>query len=250
VTAYGKLCTQFYALDKPGPPPDAFDFYAQRARAAGGHVHEPMCGTGRFLLPLLAEGLDVSGSDTSVEMLAACRQRASELGLSPQLLEQSLQTLAPASPPSLVFIPSGSFGLLIGDQDVQQALARVYQVLAAGGAFLVEVERLVATPPETSGQWGGRWVERPDGAKLIISWLSQYSGAHNVTSSVHRYELVKDGQLVASEYEEFRVRSYEPEEFRRLLQLAGFTEIAALKPYTDEPADEGDDAFVFTCRKP
>jgi hypothetical protein len=58
---YGKLSTEFYALDKPTAPPDAFDFYERYAREARGHIHEPMCGTGRFLLPLQAQGLDISG---------------------------------------------------------------------------------------------------------------------------------------------------------------------------------------------
>ena len=80
MSAYGRLCTEFYALDKPDAPPDAFDFYERHARAASGPVHEPMCGTGRFLLPLLAQGLDISGSDTSREMLAACRSRAARSG--------------------------------------------------------------------------------------------------------------------------------------------------------------------------
>jgi SAM-dependent methyltransferase len=249
VSAYGKLCTEFYALDKPSAPPDAFDFYERYARAAGGPVHEPMCGSGRFLLPLLAQGIDITGSDTSLEMLRECQRRAGELGLEPRLLEQSLQKLAPPAPPRLLFIPSGSFGLLIDDSAVTAALAQVHEVLAPGGCFLVEVEKLVTAPPETSGTWGGRWVDRPDGAKLIISWLSQYSGAANITTSIHRYELVKDGQLQACEYEDFRVRSYAPSEFRERLQAAGFTDIEALSPFTDEPALEADDAIVFKCRK-
>jgi hypothetical protein len=85
-----------------------------------------------------------------------------------------------------------------------------------------------------------------------LSWLSQYSGAANVTSSVHRYELVKDGQLLAVEYEDFRVRSYASAEFRGLLARAGFEAIEALMPYErawPDPASEGD-ALVFCCRKP
>jgi hypothetical protein len=250
MSQYGKLSAEFYALDKPDAPPDAFDFYERYARAAGGPIHEPMCGSGRFLLPLLAQGLDISGSDTSLPMLDACRRRASELGLQPELAQRSLDQLECPVAPSLLFIPSGSFGLLIDDDTVKASLASVYASLAPGGLFLVETERLVPTVPETSGIWGGRWVERADGAKLVLSWLTQYSGAANVTSSLHRYELVKEGQLLASEYEDFVVRSYASDAFRGLLQQAGFTEIRVLKPYADEAADEGDDAFVFECRKP
>jgi len=249
MSQYGKLSTEFYDLDKPEAPPDALDFYAAFAAEARGPIHEPMCGSGRFLLPLLAQGHDISGSDTSVSMLEACRARAEPLGLAPRLTEQPLAELRCSPPPALIFIPSGSFGLLIDDASVMAALARVSQVLAAGGTFLVEAERLLPIEPASSGAWGGRWVERPDGAKLILSWLTQYSGSASVTTSMHRYELVKDTQLVATEYEEFRVRSYEPAEFRRLLERVGFEDIEMLKPYERSPADDSDDAIVFACRK-
>jgi SAM-dependent methyltransferase len=246
---YGSLASEFYELDKPEAPPDALDFYAAFARETRGPIHEPMCGSGRFLLPLLAEGLDVSGSDTSSHMLAACARRAQQLGVRAPLSQQAIETLTCSPAPRLLLIPSGSFGLLIEDTLVRAALRRAYEVLAPGGMLLVEAERLLPSLPETSGVWGGRWVERADGAKLLFSWLVQYSGAANVTSSLHRYELVEAGRLVATEYEDFRVRSYAPEEFQGLLQEAGFTRIESLKPYERRAADAGDDAIVFLARK-
>jgi len=246
---YGQLSTEFYALDKPEAPPDAFDFYETFAKEARGPIHEPMCGTGRFLLPLLAQGLDISGSDTSQPMLDACRARAQELKVTPTLSQQALESLHLDRAPTLLFIPSGSFGLFIEDAQVAAALRRVHDVLAAGGTFLVEAERLQPSSPEASGTWGGRWVERADGAKLVMSWLSQYSGRPDVTTSVHRYELVKDGALLASEYEDFRVRSYAPADFRQLLEAAGFLHIEALAPYERRPADDSDDAIVFRAIK-
>jgi SAM-dependent methyltransferase len=249
LSEYGPLASEFYRLDKPDAPPDAFDFYEAFAREARGPIHEPMCGSGRFLLPLLAQGLEISGSDTSPHMLAACRERAQQLDLRPQLSAQALEQLACAVAPRLIFIPSGSFGLLLEDGPVRAALRRVHEVLAPGGSFLVEAERLSMSPPETSGVWGGRWVERADGAKLVFSWLVQYSGAANITTSLHRYELVQNGRVVATEYEDFRVRSYAVDEFQALLQSAGFSQIESLKPYERVPADAADDAIVFLAQK-
>lgn len=246
---YGSLATEFYALDKPEAPPDALDFYLSFAREAAGPIHEPMCGSGRFLLPMLAEGLDVSGSDASPHMLDVCRRRAAELGLAPSLTEQRVESLRCERAPALVFIPSGSFGLLLDDEVVRRSLRQVYELLAPGGSLLVEAERLLPLPPETSGNWGGRWVDRSDGSRLILSWLTQYSGTPHITSSTHRYELVKDGRLVESQYEAFNVRSYASDEFRRLLRDAGFLHIRELKPYQREPADETDDAIVFWATK-
>jgi SAM-dependent methyltransferase len=246
---YGALSTEFYELDKPDAPPDAFEFYEAFAREASGAIHEPMCGNGRFLLPLLAQGLDISGSDTSPHMLATCAARAERLGLRAQLSEQALETLTCPVAPSLLFIPSGSFGLLVDDAQVLAALRRVHEVLAPGGVFLVEAECLQSAAPELSGIWGGRWVERADGAKVLFSWLVQYSGAANITTSLHRFELVQNGRLLATEYQDFRVRSYDPAEFRALLQRAGFAQIESLKPYERRAADASDDAIVFSARK-
>jgi hypothetical protein len=246
---YGSLASEFYDLDKPEAPPDALDFYLEFAREAAGPIHEPMCGNGRFLLPMLAEGLDASGSDASPQMLAACRARASQRGLSAPVSEQRLETLVCQPAPALIIIPSGSFGLLLDDALVTAALARLHEQLAPGGSLLVEVERSLPQPPAMSGVWGGRWLERPDGARLILSWLSQYSGNAHITSSVHRYELVKDGQLIASEYDDFQVRSYESGEFRALLETAGFKAIRELRPYERVSADETDEAIVFYATK-
>jgi len=254
VSAYGKLCTEFYDIDKPEPPPDAFDFYLGEAERARGAILEPMCGSGRFLLPLLGRGFDIEGSDASPQMLEACRGHARRLGLEPSLSEQRLDALTLGRSFGLVFIPSGSFCLITDREAAARGLARIREVLTPGGRFIVEVElRNPRRPSELSGTWGGRWVTRPDGAKIILSWLSQYVAPSGITSSVHRYELVKDGQLLAQEYEDFELKLYELSEFRELLEGAGFTQIQALTPYSLEPVEtpsaEADEGVIFVCSR-
>lgn len=58
---YRGLCTEFYELDKPNAPEDALQCYLYYAEEAQGKILEPMCGTGRFLIPLLERGLKVVG---------------------------------------------------------------------------------------------------------------------------------------------------------------------------------------------
>lgn len=57
---YLSLCTQVYDLSKPAPPEEAFRFYREYVMRAKGAILEPMCGTGRFLLPLMEDGFDGS----------------------------------------------------------------------------------------------------------------------------------------------------------------------------------------------
>ena len=74
--SYLSLATQFYDLIRPEPPDDAYLFYRSYVSDSGGHILEPMCGSGRFLLPLIQEGFDVSGFDASEYMLKALHNKA------------------------------------------------------------------------------------------------------------------------------------------------------------------------------
>ena len=73
---YLSLCTEVYDLSKPTPPEDAYAFYRSYAIQAKGPILEPMCGTGRFLIPLLAEGFNVHGFDASDHMLEVLHTKA------------------------------------------------------------------------------------------------------------------------------------------------------------------------------
>ncbi|MFZ5897106.1 MAG: class I SAM-dependent methyltransferase [Myxococcota bacterium] len=255
MTSYGKLCTEFYEIDKPDPLPDALEFYLREAERAEGPILEPMCGSGRYLLPLLERGFDIEGSDTSAHMLAACRARAAKAELAPRLAEQALHQLESPQRYALIFIPSGSFCLITDPAVVRESLRRVYAALAPGGRFIAEIERRDPKKhSELSGTWGGRWVTRPDGAKIIINWLSQYAASTGVVSSVHRYDLVKDGRLVEQEYEDFELKLYDLSEFRELLRSGGFTQIQVVNAYEGSPIDEEalvteEDAMLFIAQR-
>ena len=56
---YKSLCTQFYDIDKPTAPQKELDFYLRYARRARGPILEPMCGSGRFLVPIAQSGFDI-----------------------------------------------------------------------------------------------------------------------------------------------------------------------------------------------
>ena len=244
MNSYRKLCTEFYDLDKPAPPPEALALYRSYASQASGCILEPMCGSGRFLLPLLAEGYAIEGVDASPDMIRACREHGARRGLRPTVYEQLLEELDLPHRYGLVFIPAGSFGLLTDVPRASTALARIHAHMEADALLVVEVERPV---PFTSERWRGRWVERPgDGARIAISQLTRYDEARSVLESIHRYELFRDGQLLETEWEELNVRLYEPAEFRTLLAGSGFVDVRQL----DDAGPGEDGAMLFECRRP
>src|SRR3954470_10257220 len=105
MNCYKKLCTEFYDTDKPTAPPDALEFYLRYSEQAAGPILEPMCGSGRFLIPILQGGFDIDGFDASPHMLAACREKLKRLGLTTHVTEQSLPEIDLPRTYGLVIIP-------------------------------------------------------------------------------------------------------------------------------------------------
>jgi SAM-dependent methyltransferase len=247
MNAYNKLCTECYDIDKPTAPPDALEFFLRFARESGRQpILEPMCGSGRFLVPMLSRGLDVDGIDASPHMLAACRDKCRRQGLSPRLYQQMLHEMDLPRKYGLVFIAAGSFNLVTDVDQANESLRRIHSAMLPGATLLLETGQ--RKPKESSAwPWGGRWVGRPDGARIIISWLGNYDARTSITRNIHHYELVKDGELLATEFEEFDLRYYELTELRDLLGRAGFQCNRILKTYDTRPPDERDEDCVVEC---
>jgi ubiquinone/menaquinone biosynthesis C-methylase UbiE len=196
----------------------------------------------------LERQFDIDGLDASQYMLRACHERCQSKGLTPVLYEQFLDQIELPRQYGLVIIPAGSFCLITRDTSIRESLRRIYALMLPGAKFVLEIERLESRPADT-GLWGGRWVERSDGAKILISWLSHYNETERISHSIHRYELIKDGQLLKMEYEDFDLRFYDPEEFQTLLENAGFKEIKTFKAHQFRAPDEADESINFECSK-
>ena len=93
VHSYGRLCTLFYDADKPVAPQAEVAWYAQRLPKDEGSLLELMCGSGRLLVPLVADGYKLHGVDLSAAMLASCEARLAAQELKAPLFRQDLVQL-------------------------------------------------------------------------------------------------------------------------------------------------------------
>ena len=90
-------------------------------------------------------------------------------------------------------------------------------------------------------------MTRPDGARIVISWLGHYDADTRVSHSIHRYELIKDGRLLETEFEEFDLLAHDPNEFRQLLAESGFDQVRMMKLYAEREPDDADEEVVMEC---
>lgn len=211
------------------------DFYVAQARKAGGPVVELGVGTGRIAVPVAKAGVRVIGIDDSEGMLALCRSRAEGAGVS-DLVELRLGDLR--RPPvlervSLVTCPFRALLHLASDEERLDALRSVYRLLIPHGRFVFDV---FAPSMEDVEETNGRWLEREPGIWERADWdLKQ-----RVLTLAVRGETGETAM---------RLSWRSPEEWRALLDRAGF-EVEAMYGWFDlRPYDGGEDT-VWIARRP
>jgi SAM-dependent methyltransferase len=221
MSAYRSLCTEFYDLDKPSAPADALAFYVNRARKAGSRILEPMCGSGRFLLPIAQAGVTIDGVDSSAEMLAACRARARSLGLEVTVFMQELASLQLEGRYTMAFIPSGSIGLVTKDEVLREALSRLHAHLQPNGALLLEVE-CDAGPSVTPTELEAREVLCQDGTSITYTCTATRSQTRDTICYSGTYSKRQGARTIETESEELVLRVYAPQQIASELEACGF----------------------------
>ncbi|MFO3183505.1 class I SAM-dependent methyltransferase [Legionella pneumophila serogroup 1] len=245
---YQSLCTEVYDLSKPNAPQDEYSFYRSYAAEAKGSILEPMCGTGRFLLPLAEEGFDVHGFDASHPMLERLHVKATSKNIKPKVWHGFIEDLNQSDKYSLIFIPSGSFGLITEKTDIQKAVKIIYEHLEDKGLFVFEVETRHAVPKELGIWRGTRWLKE-DGPLIVLSQLAMLD--EEVCYSIGKYELVDNNRVIQTEVEEYKIRIYQDTSFLfNLLTEIGFSEVRMVKAFDRLASpEETDESIVFECRK-
>ncbi|MBA2711313.1 MAG: class I SAM-dependent methyltransferase [Tatlockia sp.] len=245
---YQNLCSEVYDLSKATAPPNAYSFYRSYAVEAKGKILEPMCGTGRFLLPLTEEGCEVQGFDASLSMLERLQAKASSKNLKPKVWYGFIEDLNQSDKYSLIFIPSGSFCLITEKAKIQKALKTIYEHLEDKGLFVFDVETSHSVPKELGIWRGSRWPKE-DGTMILLSQLAMV--VEEVCFSIGKYELVDNNRVIQTEVEEYQIRIYQDPSFLiNLLTEVGFSEVRIVKAFDrySSPA-ETDESLIFECRK-
>ena len=246
---YLSLCTQYYDLDKPDAPDDAFAFYLQYANRIEGKILEPMCGSGRFLIPIMELGYDIEGFDASQFMLEALYIKCKNKKIKPRVWQGFVQDLDKNNIYNLAFIPSGSLNLITNLDQLKHSLKNIHHSLVPGGTFVIELITLAEAERQETNRWWSSMQTIPDGRKIVISSMN-LPLINNIGQSICRYELIENNQIVKTEVETYELQFYEADEMESLLTEAGFSNIRTIKAFEHgKMPDESDDVIVYECSK-
>ncbi|GHO68475.1 type 12 methyltransferase [Ktedonobacter sp. SOSP1-52] len=203
-----------------------FDMYRNFAELCGGKILELACGSGRVLLPLAEDGYEVTGVDTSAQMLDLARQALDDAGLSKHctLVQQDVCTLRLEQKYRLAFIALGSFAHITSRVQQKQALAAIRAHLSVGGTFILDISNGDLRYMEgMSGQMlhQGTWQSDDQ------TWLSHFvspaaSHDRHLLELTHFYDQHHQGGPIQRTVVTTHHYLFERGEIELLLEQAGF----------------------------
>jgi len=212
-------------------------FYLDVIARSGEPVLDVGCGTGRLLLDYALEGIDIDGVDNAPEMLALCHAKAADAGVAPRLYEQDMARLDVPRRYRTIIVPSSSLQLIVDPADAALAMTRLRDHLEPGGVIVASFMQLRRPGQPLAFGWVP-WGEAPrdDGTIVRRSVRSTFDIETQVESSEERFEVVRDGVVVASETHVSTVRAYTLEQSLALFERAGLTDVHATHNFTFDGA--------------
>ena len=240
---YGKLCAETYEVLHAEAPEDELAFYLSYAHA-GDKILEPMCGSGRFLIPFMERGFDITGIDLSEEMLSALYRKAPRA----HAFKGDILKFDSDTPYDYIFISSGSFSLFTDEGAADRVLVKLRSLLAPGGKTVIAAESMAGAH---NGDGSYRLVSAiplDDGSELRFSSMDRYDAKTQTQHSPGRYELYRDGEPAESEWMDFQIRLYRFGELEQRLERAGFASVTTYRSFDREPAKgDMDEMFLYEC---
>ena len=242
---YGELSTALYEATKPvGYSINGdIEYYLKELKGISSTILEAGVSTGRMLIPLVHNGLKVDGVDISPEMLERCRLNMENHGVSADLYEQDLTNMSLLNKYDVIIMPTGSFCLLPKEKAVG-VLTSFYEHLIYGGKIIIDLElpanfrkgEVSSYSKPLSGDTGILFTSFSED----IDWLAQK------VKYIHKYELLRSGEVQKTEVSHFTLYWYGIAEFTMLLRSVGFTDI---RYEIDYGIDEQSQLVTFKATK-
>lgn len=228
---YGPLATKVYELTKPiGSSLNGdIDYYSERLEDMTGPILEAGVGSGRMLIPLLQDGFNVEGLDTSADMLAQCRKNLEHYQLQSTLYQDDLSSFQLNKQFDGIIVPTATFCLIETEELAYQVLTNFFTHLTSKGKIIIDLDlpfypELNETSTSTFEVNQNEWItlER----KIVeIDWLKQ-----QIISHLTYAQWIK-GELVKTELQPFLLRWYGLNEFKLMLEKIGFENISFSADY-------------------
>lgn len=250
---------ELYDAVSPGIQDDV-DFYTDQALMAGAPVLELACGTGRLLVPIAREGVQITGLDISPQMLAVARRKIAEqppeVRERIELIEGDMRNFSLGKRFKLIFIAYSSFLHMQSSEEQRSALRCIYEHLEYGGRLVLNIFdpsiQLIAELSRPGGTAPARIADitLPEQGRHVIVWDTRRYDLDNQVAEVYRIfeDLDENGRVTDTVYNYLQLRYIFRWEMKYLLELSGFEVVSLFGDFQRGPFKHGQQQ-VWVARK-
>ncbi len=166
---WGALAASFFDATHPRAGDAELAWYAQRIPASTTLALDVMCGAGRVLVPLVAQGAKVHGVDASPSMVARCEAKLAAQSLAATLFRQDVVALNLPFRYGAAFVAGSAFDEIADPAAAAAALERIRAHLVAPALLVIDcdvpsttLQRLAAPLVEV------RTARLADGSQIVL----------------------------------------------------------------------------------
>lgn len=224
-------------------PKDELDFYLSYAEK-NKKILEPLCGSGRFLIPFLEQGFDIFGMDLSSEMLAKLREKSPKA----RVEERDILKYSSQEKFDYIFISSGSISLFTDINSCKEILKKVKELLNPDGKFVFAVDTINERCLDDTEYKVAISVKTKDGLDIVLKNKNYYDEKTQTQFSPSIYELYNKAELLQSEFMDFQTHLYNFGEMEEYLKEVGFNSVIVYSSFQKEKIiDEKSGMLLYEC---
>ncbi|MCQ2973998.1 MAG: class I SAM-dependent methyltransferase [Bacteroidales bacterium] len=216
------------------------DFYTSELKKFQGPMLEINCGTGEILSKLLSAGISCDGLESSSEQIKICNNHLSEMNLTTNLYNLDFTDFNLPNKYNTIFIPQATFCMISDIEKAKHFLANVFSLLENGGSLIFDVFIPWKDIAEyDSRQWkiGNTLFDLETSEDFVHSYNYSFDLSEQIRIVHSKYELYKNGELVAQYFDVSKSRWYGNNELTMILESIGFNTIEKRKIFENNGND-------------
>lgn len=210
-----------------------------------GKLCECACGTGSLTIPLSTKGYQMTGVDSSEEMLFEASQKARKAGAMIPFVKQDMRALRLHRRMDGVLCTCDGINYLPGTGDVLAFFSAAWAALRPGGVLAFDV----STPYKLEYILGNNFIG-DETADIAYLWQNRYdpqTASVEMDLSIFVRKEEETYQRISERQTQY---AYCAETLERLLIQAGYTDIRILGDRSFTPIKPTEQRWHFIARKP
>jgi len=233
-------------------------FYLDLALQAGGPVLEMGCGTGRVLLPIAREGIEIHGLDNSAPMLRVLKahlaSEPADVQRKVHLHQGDMRRFRTNKKFALVMIPFRPLQHMHTLPDQLAALTTAAHHLAKNGRLAFDVfypkyESIFSAIGHEIPEL--EWQVPGDPAKIVRRHYRKDSvdKIHQIIHLTFLFRTYEGGQIISEESELLDMSYYTYPQLQALFALAGLVPVKEYGSFAKTPIDNSAEQMIFILKK-